>query len=134
MICCTLLLYYNTCIDPLENCFRRGALGFTVLALFASVFRSFRFRSLVLRFSTALWFAVVNPYHRRFMVCRCSSQFFGGFITCTLRAALQRYTDIMVSVFNNFGHGFVVFGAFCYSFCYPPMPPSFSYGSYMCIK
>ena len=105
----------------------KGTLGFVVLRFcpfFASVFRSFR--SSVLWFSTAPQFAVFNPYHRRFTVCRCS-WFFGSFITHTLHAALQRYTDITVSVFNYFGHGFLVFGAFCCGFSVfatLTMPPS----------
>ena len=69
-----------------------------------------------MRFSTAPQFAVISPYRTQFMVCRCCSRFFGNFITHTLHAALKRYTDIAVSVFNDFGHGFAVFGAFCCGF------------------
>ena len=72
-------------------------------------------------------FAVVSPYCRQFMVCRCCSWFFGSFITRTLHAALQCYTNIAVSVFNNFGRGFAVFGAFCCGFVVllssPQCPP-----------
>ena len=52
--------------------------------------------------------------------------FFGSFITHTLHAAQQCYTDIVVSVFNNFGYGFAVFGAFCCGlavFATPQCPP-----------
>ena len=51
--------------------------------------------------------------------------FFGSFITRTLHAALQCYTDIVVSVFNNnyFGRGFAVFGAFCCGFAVFAIPP-----------
>ena len=61
---------------------------------------------------------VVSPFHRWFTLCRCCSRFFSSFITHTLHAApaLERYTDIAVSVFNDFGHSFVVFGAFCCDF------------------
>ena len=79
-----------------------------------------------LGFSTATQFAVISPYCRRFTVCRCCSQFFGDFITHTLHAALQHYTDIAVSVFKDFGHGFWrILLRFC-SFYYPPMSPSLS--------
>ena len=97
----------------------RGMLGFTVLRFwpfFTSVFLSFSFWSLVLWFSKAPWFTVVSPYRRWFMVCRCCSWFFGSFITLTLHAPLEHYTDIAVSVFSDFGHGFAVFGAFCCGF------------------
>ena len=47
-----------------------------------------------------------------------------AFITHTLRAALQRNTDIAISIFNDFGHGFAFFVAFCCGFCYPLMSPS----------
>ena len=78
----------------------RGALGFVVLALFCFGFSAFY----ILKLS--------------FAVCRCCSRFFSSFITHTLHAApaLERYTDIAVSVFNDFGHSFVVFGAFCCDF------------------
>ena len=59
---------------------------------------------------------VVSLYRSPFTVCRCCSRFFGSFITHTLYAALERYTDIVVLVFNDFGHGFAVFGDFCCSF------------------
>ena len=55
---------------------------------------------------------------------------FGCFITHISCAALGRHTDIAVSVFNDFGHGFAGFGAFCYGFSVfatpppPPIPPS----------
>ena len=99
----------------------RGTLGFAVLRFwpfFGSVFQSFRFRSLVLRFSTPPQFAVVSPYHRWFMVCRFCSRFFDSFktVTHTLHAALEGYTDIAVSIFNNFGHDFAGFGTVCCSF------------------
>ena len=71
-------------------------------------------------------FAGFSPYRRRFTVCRCCSRFFDSFITHTLHAALQRYTDITVSVFNDFGHGFAVFGGFCCGFAVfatPQCPP-----------
>ena len=62
------------------------------------------------------------------MVYRCCSRFFGSFITRTLHAALQGYTDITVLVFNDFGHGFADFGTFCCGFadfatpqCPPPL-------------
>ena len=70
-----------------------------------------------------------NTY-RRFTVCRCCSRCFGSFITHTLHVALQRYTHITVSVFNDFGHGFSVLGAFCCGFSLfatPQCPPSQSY-------
>ena len=50
------------------------------------------------------------------MVYKCCSRFFGSFITHTLYASLECYADIVASVFNNFGHGFAVFGAFCCGF------------------
>ena len=117
----------------------RGTLGFAVLQFwpfFTSVFQSFRFWSLVLRFSTALRFAVVSPFCRRFRVCRCCSKFFGSFITHTLHAALECYTDIAVSVFNGFGHWFAVFGAFCCGFAVfatLQCPPQYQYPCYICM-
>ena len=108
-----------------QGCRRRGTLGFAVLQFwpfFASVFRSYRFWSSVLQFSTALQFVVVSLYHRQFTVCTCCSQFFGSIITHTLHAALA------VSVFNNFGLvRFCIFWRILLQFCdlcYPPMPPS----------
>ena len=105
---------------------RGGHWGLWFWPFFASVFRSFKFWSLVLRFSTAPRFAVISPYRTQYMVCRCCSRFFGGFITHTLHAALQCYTDIIVLVFNNFGHHFAVFGALCCGFvvfAIPQCPP-----------
>ena len=66
-----------------------------------------------------------SPYRRWFTVCRCCSRFFGSFVTHTLHAALEHYTDIVVSIFNDFEHGFVDFGAFCCSFVVsaPPQCP-----------
>ena len=113
---------------------RRGVLGFAVLRFwpfFASISWSFRFWSSVLPSSTALQFAVGSPYRRRFTVYRCCSWLFGSFITHTLHTALQCYTDTVVLVFNDFGPGFAVLGAFCCGFvvfCYllpsPPPPPN----------
>ena len=89
---------------------------------FASVFFEARFcgfpqhhglRLLVLIVG-GLWFADVVH------------SFFGSFITHTLLAALQCYTDIAVSVFNDFGHGFAGFGTFCCGFAVfatPQCPP-----------
>ena len=105
-----------------------GHWGWRFWPFFASVFRSYRFLSSVLRFSTALGFVVVSLYRSPFTVCRCCSRFFGSFITHTLYAALERYTDIVVLVFNDFGHGFAVFGNFCCSFAVfttPQCPPPY---------
>ena len=73
---------------------RGGHWGLRFWPFFTSVFRSFRFWSPVLQFSTTLRFAVVSPFCRRFTVFRCCSQFFGSFIAHTLHAALEHYTDI----------------------------------------
>ena len=76
---------------------------------------------------------VVSPYRRQFMVCRCCSRFFGSFITHTLHEPLECYTDIVVSVFNDFGHGFAVFGAFCRGFAVfatPQWPPQYYFAKY----
>ena len=94
-----------------------GVRSFAVLALFCLGFSEFKILKLGF---------VVSPFCRRFMVCRCCSRFFGSFITHTLDAALLRYTDIAVSVFNDFGQGFAVFGTFCCGFAVfatPQCPP-----------
>ena len=53
----------------------------------------------------------------------CCSWFFSGFITHTLHAALQHYTDIVVSVLNDFGHGFRFLVHFVADFATPQCPP-----------
>ena len=76
-------------------------------------------------------FCGFGPFLPRFFGVIDFEARFRGFIQhrglqYTLHTAQERYTDIAVSVFNNFENGFAVFGAFCCgfsAFATPQCPP-----------